>query len=168
MILFWLLAVIIVVIGFTVFFGAPYVPTRHQDMRRAFDELYDLKPTDVVLDLGSGDGSVLVEVAKRGARAVGYEIHPILVFITRLRLRRYKRASVRFVNLWKSSFPDDTTLVYVFSDSRDARKMANKINEEAKRLGRQLVVLSYGFELPGMTRLKKNRSHFLYTTKALQ
>jgi len=35
-------------------------------------------PGHVVLDLGSGDGALLLEAAARGARAVGYELNATL------------------------------------------------------------------------------------------
>jgi 16S rRNA A1518/A1519 N6-dimethyltransferase RsmA/KsgA/DIM1 with predicted DNA glycosylase/AP lyase activity len=35
-------------------------------------------PGHVVLDLGSGDGALLLEAAARGARAVGYELDATL------------------------------------------------------------------------------------------
>jgi SAM-dependent methyltransferase len=38
--------------------------------------LADVKPTDVVYDLGCGDGRIVIAAAKRGARAVGYDIDP--------------------------------------------------------------------------------------------
>jgi len=43
-------------------------------------ELADVKNTDIVYDLGSGDGSILIFAAKKyGARGVGIEINPVLV-----------------------------------------------------------------------------------------
>ena len=40
-------------------------------------ELAEVKPTDVVYDLGSGEGEIVIEAARRyGVRAVGIEIDP--------------------------------------------------------------------------------------------
>ncbi|MFO0950323.1 MAG: class I SAM-dependent methyltransferase [Isosphaeraceae bacterium] len=40
-------------------------------------ELADLKPDDVLYDLGCGDGRIVIEAAKRyGVRSVGYDIDP--------------------------------------------------------------------------------------------
>ena len=40
-------------------------------------ELADVRPTDVVYDLGSGEGEIVIEAARRyGVRAVGVEIDP--------------------------------------------------------------------------------------------
>ena len=72
------LSAIAIIVGFSAFMGAPYLPSHRRDVARAFDELYPLSSSDVLLDIGSGDGVVLRQASKRGARAIGYEIHPLL------------------------------------------------------------------------------------------
>jgi hypothetical protein len=62
---------------------AIYVPTP-QDVVEAMLELASVKADDVVYDLGSGDGRIVITAAeKHGARAVGYEIDPRLVELSR-------------------------------------------------------------------------------------
>ena len=59
--------------------GAPYVPTPWPVVR-AMLELARVGDTDFVVDLGSGDGRVVIEAARsRGARGLGVEIDPDLV-----------------------------------------------------------------------------------------
>ncbi len=59
--------------------GAPYVPTPWPVVR-AMLELARVGETDFVLDLGSGDGRMVIEAARsRGARGLGVEIDPDLV-----------------------------------------------------------------------------------------
>ena len=54
----------------------PYVPTNPQAVT-AMLKLADVKNTDVVYDLGCGDGRIVVDAAKTfGARAVGIDIDP--------------------------------------------------------------------------------------------
>jgi SAM-dependent methyltransferase len=56
-----------------------YVPTP-QAVVDAMLELAAVKPADVVYDLGSGDGRIVITAAKKyGARGVGVEIDPALV-----------------------------------------------------------------------------------------
>lgn len=164
----WIIGGLIVVAGFTALTGAPYVPSRPRDVAAAFDDLYQLKSSDVLLDLGAGDGVVLKAATERGARAIGYELHPVLVLIARWRLRHEPRARIQLKNIWRAPFPDDTTVVYVFADSRDIRKLVRKLQREATRLQRRLAVISYGFELPDQLSVKKVRSHFLYQIEPLQ
>jgi SAM-dependent methyltransferase len=56
----------------------PFVTTPH-DVVEAMLDLTEVTHEDMVYDLGSGDGRILLAAAKRGAKAVGYEIDPDLV-----------------------------------------------------------------------------------------
>jgi len=56
-----------------------YIPTP-QPVVEAMLQLADVKKTDVVYDLGSGDGRIVIAAAKTyGARGVGVELDPALV-----------------------------------------------------------------------------------------
>ena len=56
-----------------------YIPTP-QPVVEAMLQLADVKNTDVVYDLGSGDGRIVIAAAKTyGARGVGVELDPALV-----------------------------------------------------------------------------------------
>ena len=66
--------------------GAPWLPSTQHRVRRML-ELAEVQPDDVVYDLGSGDGRVLLTAARDfGARAVGIEIDPLRCLWTRKRL----------------------------------------------------------------------------------
>lgn len=164
----WILAGLILLFGFVTFRGAPYVPTKKRDLKRAFDELYLLDETDLLVDIGSGDGVVLREAAKRGARAVGYELNPLLVVVSRLLSRSQPNVTVHFADFWNVELPSKTTVVYTFGESRDIARMATKVEHEATRLGRPLMFISYGFAVPGHTPLQKFGAHYLYKIRPLQ
>lgn len=160
---FWLIAAIILLFGFVVFFGAPYVPSKRRELDTVFGELYELSENDTLVDIGSGDGVVLRSAARRGARAVGYELNPALVWISRFLSRRYKTVDVFVANMWRVKFPDTTTVVYVFPVSRDIEKIARKIQSEADRLGVPLAVICYGCIIPHRSALRSLGAHHLYT-----
>lgn len=166
----WLLvaAGIVFLVGFVAFTGAPYVPSRRADILRVFTELYPLSASDVVVDIGSGDGVVLRTVSKLGARAVGYEIHPILVFISRFLSRGDNKVRVKLANFWRAPLPDDTTAVYTFGEARDITKMYTRVQQEATRIGRPLTFISYAFNIPNVTPDASDKSYFLYVVKPLQ
>ena len=168
MILFWIGSVLFLLFAFVVFFGAPYVPSKKGEAKRALDELYRLGSEDVLIDIGSGDGVILRIAAERGARAVGYEINPILVLISRWMSRSMPNVEVRFKNFWHETFPRDTTVVYVFGDSRDIGNMVKKIQDSATELGRPLWLISYAIEAPHLEPKKKLGAHFLYEIEPLQ
>ena len=57
----------------------PFVPTPPEAVDRML-ELAEVKPGDVLYDLGSGDGRIVIRAAKKyGIRAVGIEIDGVLV-----------------------------------------------------------------------------------------
>ncbi|HEU5121742.1 MAG TPA: class I SAM-dependent methyltransferase [Candidatus Saccharimonadales bacterium] len=161
--LFWLFAGLVLLFGFVVFFGAPYVPSKRRELEQVFAELYKITDQDVLVDIGSGDGVVLRMAAKKGARAVGYELNPALVLISRLLSKRYKTIKAYTANLWKAEFPEETTVVYVFAVERDIEKIARKLQREANRLRKPLSVISYGCAIPHMAALKTLGAHYLYT-----
>lgn len=168
MIVVWLILAIVVMFGIVVFRGAPYVPSKPRDLARAFEELYPLSSEDLLVDIGSGDGMVLRAASRRGARAVGYELNPILVLITKFLSHGDRNVSVKVADFWRTHLPEDTTIVYTFGDSRDIRKMAALVEHESGRLGRRLYFMSYGFSVPGLEPVKANATHFLYQFGSLQ
>lgn len=52
-----------------------YVPTPHDVVDKML-EMADVKKGDVVYDLGCGDGRIVVAAAKKGAKAIGFDISP--------------------------------------------------------------------------------------------
>jgi len=76
-------------------------------------------PRDVVYDLGSGDGRMVIAAARRGARAVGVEFNPDLVAVSEGRARAAGVADkARFVrgDIFETAFPDATVVtLYLLS-----------------------------------------------------
>src|SRR5512139_1838418 len=57
----------------------PFVPTPIEVIDRML-ELAEVKKSDVLYDLGSGDGRIVIRAAKKyGVRAVGIEMDPLLL-----------------------------------------------------------------------------------------
>lgn len=164
--LLWTVVGIFFVFGIVVFRGAPYVPTKRSPLQDAFDRLYPLGADDVLVDIGSGDGVVLREAAKRGARAVGYELNPLLVLISRV-LSRSSLIKIHFRDFWLATLPADTTLIYTFGESRDIKKMYAKAADTATLYGKEVYFMSFGFPVPGERAIKKDGMFFLYRLKPL-
>ena len=160
--IFAVFAVVMTMFGFVAFTGAPYVPSRRRDLQRAFNELYQLKEADSLVDIGSGDGVVLREASRRGARAIGYELHPLLVLLSRWLSRGDKKVSVRLANFWRTPLPDDTTVVYLFGDGRDIAKMVQYLQCQTNRIDRDIWLISYGFEAADLELKRTVGAHNLY------
>jgi tRNA G37 N-methylase Trm5 len=65
----------------------PFVPTPQEVVDKMI-ELAGVKKGDTVYDLGSGDGRIVITAAKKGARAVGFEIDGDLVKESRENIRK--------------------------------------------------------------------------------
>jgi precorrin-6B methylase 2 len=59
-----------------------WVPTPQPLVEKMLD-LAKVTPTDVVMDLGSGDGRTVITAAKRGAQAIGVEYNPDMVELSK-------------------------------------------------------------------------------------
>jgi cyclopropane fatty-acyl-phospholipid synthase-like methyltransferase len=80
-------------------------------------DLANLQSGEHLMDLGSGDGRIVLLAAKRGVRATGIEVNPILIAISRLKAKILKRNTAEFhrMNLWKAdlSTVDVLTLFFI-------------------------------------------------------
>jgi SAM-dependent methyltransferase len=65
----------------------PFVPSPQAVVDKMID-LAGVKKGDVVYDLGSGDGRIVIAAAQKGARAVGFEIDPDLVAESRANIQK--------------------------------------------------------------------------------
>ncbi|MCL2174247.1 hypothetical protein FWH58_03100 [Candidatus Saccharibacteria bacterium] len=144
---------IVAVIGIGVIIGgAPFVPTRKKWTVDAM-KLAGVGSGDVVVDLGSGDGAVLLAALASGARRViGYEINPLLVIWSRLRLWRYgKRAMIKTGDFFHAKLPPDTTVIYLFQVKKVLRKIPKFIDQQRANLTvKKLRVICFGAEIPGI------------------
>ncbi len=59
-----------------------WVPTP-DDLIEAMLNAAKVTPQDYVIDLGSGDGRIVIAAARRGARATGYEFNPDMVALSK-------------------------------------------------------------------------------------
>jgi 16S rRNA A1518/A1519 N6-dimethyltransferase RsmA/KsgA/DIM1 with predicted DNA glycosylase/AP lyase activity len=110
-----------------------------------------LRKGSQVIDLGSGDGRVILEAAKNDFTAVGYELNPLLAVIAKYRLRKYPKAECKIGDYWLADV-SRARLVFIFSAQPYMKRLSQKLNNELKP-GAQVV--SYGFSLPGRKITKK-------------
>lgn len=163
-----IIGIVILLFCIVVFRGSPYVPSHRVNVTRAFSELYEMSDKDVLLDVGSGDGVILREASKRGAKAYGIELNPILVFISKLICRNDPKIQINLSDFWLTKFPDDVTIVYIFSVTRDVKKFLKKIQNESNRLNRSLYLINYGESFKYIKPEKSLGAHHLYLIKPLQ
>lgn len=169
---FWLVCAVVLLFGFVVFRGAPYVPSMRRYVKQALTDLYPLGDKDTLVDVGSGDGIVLRIASGLGARAVGYELNPALVAISRVLSRKDPNVTVRLADFWVTKLPSETTVVYGFMVTRDMPKMARKMQKEATRLNKTLHFVTYGNQIQGVAPVRtvgpyhRYAFHPLHSSKA--
>ncbi len=162
----WLLLAIILVIfcfGFVLLFGAPYVPTLSTQAKVALD-MIDLKPSETLLELGCGDGKILLAAARRGWNVVGVELNPILVAVCYVRTWRYrKQVRVIWGNLWRSEKWPASDGIFVFILQKHMQKLDNLI---AHWEHRPVKLVSFAFTVPGKKPVRQDkRGVYLYQYK---
>lgn len=158
-VLVWLvLGLLFLIFGLVPLKGAPYLPSLNAHRQAAF-KLLDLKPGQVIYDLGSGDGRFLRQAARRGYYAVGYELNPFMFVIGWLVTRRYrKRIELHFGDFWKSDI-SRADAVYVFLFDRYMKQLDDKLRQEGKK---GLKLASHTFKIPGKTPIDNDYGVYLY------
>jgi hypothetical protein len=164
----WAIALVVLVFGLAAFFGAPYVPSQRKFVKEVLSTLYPLNDTDTLVDIGSGDGLVLREAARHGAKAVGYEINPFLYVLSRVLSRGQPLVEVQLANFWLTKLPKETTIVYAFSVKRDNDKLERRMQHEADRLGRPLPLLCFGSPFTDRVAEREHHAYFLYVFHPVQ
>jgi SAM-dependent methyltransferase len=144
--------------------GAPWIPSRMNKVREMLS-LAEIKPEEIVYDLGCGDGRIILHaVRKYQAKAVGIEINLILYLwcqflISVLRLR--KRVKVIYGNFFKEDLSNaDIVICYLLQDTND--KLENKLNSELKSSAR---VISNSFLFHNLRLTNENSEKGIYVYK---
>jgi SAM-dependent methyltransferase len=159
----WSLGVLLVLAyALVLLFGAPFLPTLKKQSIQALD-LLDLKPGQVFVDLGCGDGRLLSEAAERGLQAVGYELNPFLAFYAWVRTRRYGwQVKVKWTNFWRADL-SSADGVFVFLIGHYMRRLDKLLSRYSKN--HQIKLVSNSFKIPGKKPLRKKGALLLYVYK---
>jgi SAM-dependent methyltransferase len=108
-----------------VFYGLPWVPTKSGRIRKAL-ALAQVRPGEVVYDLGAGDGRVLLIAAREfGARGIGVEISPLHCVLAWLKIYRSGvrgQASIRRENFYTARL-SDADVVFIFLTSKQVPRL---------------------------------------------
>ena len=156
-----ILLVIIFCFAGVLFFGAPYLPTLDPQIDAAL-RLANLDKGQVLLELGCGDGKVLIAAADRGLTVVGYELNPILAIISWLRTRRYKgRVKVIWGDFWTSKWPEADAIFVFLLD-----KYMDKLDKKCVQYSfKPITLVSFAFQIKNRQPDEVDKGVFLYRYK---
>jgi SAM-dependent methyltransferase len=144
-----------------------YVPTPQAAVEAMLD-VAQVKATDIVYDLGSGDGRIVITAAKKyGARGVGIEIDPALVKKAReLAAAAGVSSRVRFVtqDLFTANISEATVVTLYLLQSINERLRPKLIRE--LKPGTRIVshMFNMGPEWPPEKTLDVERSRIFFWT----
>lgn len=145
-----------------VFFGAPWHPTSPRTIRQILD-FCETQPGEIIYDLGSGDGRVLITAAREyGLVGVGIEIDPLKAWFSRQRVRWARltdRIRIFRGNVHNHDFSDaDILFIYLSHDAVDRLfpALIDKLKPTVK-------IVTYRFCLRATpTKVNSDKTIFLY------
>ncbi len=134
-VLFLLLFVVLLFLFtvFDLFLELPYVGAK-KGMVQTIIKLAQIKKGETVVDLGSGDGRLLIAAAKKGAKAIGYEINPFLIAISLIHTKLEGLGNQIWVqreSLWKADLAV-ADIIFVYAKKKTMPKFEDFIWQNAK------------------------------------
>ncbi len=145
---------------FPFFIGAPYEGIKEKPLKEMI-KIANPKKDDLILDLGSGDGRVVIEFAKKGIGAVGFEINPFLVIYSKRKIKKLgleKLAKIHWKNFWKENFKK-FSIITTFQYFTISKKLENKILKECKK---GTKIISHYWKFPNLKIEKEKEKIYLY------
>ncbi len=151
-----------------IFIGAIFLPTP-PDVVEKMLSIADVREGDMLYDLGSGDGRIIIRAAERGAQGVGVEADPIRVLWSRLRVRRnpaHNHLHVIWGDFFKTSV-SEATVVTVYQGESINNRLKEKFEAELKP-GSRVVSFSFKFEGWEPTKKHPDENVYLYVIKPVK
>jgi len=140
--------------------GPVYFPSDNERVRKML-KLAGVGRGDVVVDLGSGDGRILIAAARLGAKAVGYEVDPVLVYQSRKNIKRAgvkNLAKVHLRSMWRADY-NEATVITVYLFPKFMKRLQKLIEAKLTHL---VLVVSNDYQFPDEKYIKRSGNCYLY------
>lgn len=157
---------VVVPAGFIIFLlmtivkGAPFMISGKNPIRRII-KILEIKPGQKAADLGSGDGRIVIAMARAGAIAHGYEINPFLVWWSRRKIAREGLSGKAFIHqksFWNENF-SSFDFISIYGIGYIMKDLEEKLQRE---LPVGAKVAANAFEFPTWKYAKRDNGVFLY------
>ena len=140
--------------------GPQYVPTNDEDAAAMAAMITRHNPKRI-LDMGSGDGRLVMLLARQGYRADGVELNPILVLRSRRAIRKAGlsgKATIYWSSFWKFDMkPYDAVTLFVVKHIMP--RLEEKLSAE---LTPGTTVVSNFFTFPTLKPVEKQGTLYAY------
>lgn len=122
-------------------------PTPYKIVREAL-KLADVNHTDLVFDLGCGDGRIVLSAARAfGARAIGFDVDKSLVRLSRRKIARFglhHLARVRFQSMFAIPDLHRASVVFLFLPQGVVNRLKPVLLSRCQ-VGTRIVSVASGF-----------------------
>lgn len=130
-------------------FRKPDVPLvdTPQDVVEAMLDLAEVRESDFLVDLGSGDGRFLIAAGRRGAKSLGIELVPETIETSRANIRNAEmesKAKVIHGDIFRSDFSDATVVTMFLTIQLNAQ-----LRPQFDRLKPGSRIVSHSWSMPG-------------------
>jgi hypothetical protein len=138
--------------------GPPFVGSR-PEWAEEIVALAKPQPGQLALDLGSGDGRLLLAMAERGCRGVGYEVNLFLVWLSRWRAWRQGASVTVHWRDFSQADVREADLVMLYGVDRSLARLARKLKREMKP---GALIVSLRYPIPDWPTDERRDAAFLY------
>ena len=127
-----ILIYIILLLSYSLIFGAPFASLGRERIKTMF-ELLDVKKGKKSIDIGSGDGRIVIASARHGLFAYGVEINPVVYLVSLLHIRRnnIKNANILMKDFWQVDL-SSYDYITVWGTKHMLRNLEKKLLTELK------------------------------------
>jgi SAM-dependent methyltransferase len=158
-----LLLAFIITFGQPIFKGAPFAVTRPSRVKKLVELAAAIGNPGgrQALDIGSGDGRIVIALAQSGFSATGIELNPILAIWSRFKIRRARleqKAAIKRGDFWKMKV-DEYDLVVLFGVFYIMEKLEKKLLDELKP---GAIVICNHFAFPSWTPIRSEGDIYIY------
>ena len=138
------------------FLGAPFLPSSTSAFKAVLEHVPELRRGGLrMVDVGSGDGRLVLAAGRQGMQAMGIEMNPWLVLGSRLRMvLNRSKSQILWANAWKTApqlekFRPDLITFYGRPGQGVMNRFGALAEEVSDRTGKELIVASNKFPIPG-------------------
>jgi 2-polyprenyl-3-methyl-5-hydroxy-6-metoxy-1,4-benzoquinol methylase len=150
--------------GLSIITGIPFAVSKKSRVRRIAEIVAELTKdrTNIkAVDIGSGDGRIVIALAQRGLKTDGLEINPFLVWWANWKIARAglkQNAKTERANFWQKNFAEYDVVV-LFGVFYIMEKMEKKLLAELRP---GTIVVCNHFKFPNWQALKQEKDLFIY------
>jgi cyclopropane fatty-acyl-phospholipid synthase-like methyltransferase len=145
--------------------GAMYEPSGVPEVETIV-KLANIKKGQNTVDIGSGDGRIVIAMAKKGAKSHGYEVNPFLVYRSRKNIKQAgleKQAFIHWKSFWGINF-SDFDVVVTFQVGYIMKKLEKKLFAEMKPGS---LIISHYWTFPTIQPIKTSGEIHVYQVPEL-